>query len=51
MSSEGARDDQSLAGGDAIVVEHAVKTFGKCAAIDDISFSIYSGELFGFHWF
>jgi ABC-2 type transport system ATP-binding protein len=48
MSSEGKRDGQSLTFSDAIVVEHAVKTFGKCPAIDDISFSISSGELFGF---
>jgi ABC-2 type transport system ATP-binding protein len=48
MSSEGTRDGQSLTGSEAIVVEHAVKTFGKSPAIDDISFSICSGELFGF---
>jgi ABC-2 type transport system ATP-binding protein len=48
MSSEGTPDGQSLTGSEAIVVEHAVKIFGKCPAIDDISFSIRSGELFGF---
>ncbi|MDR3613984.1 MAG: ATP-binding cassette domain-containing protein [Candidatus Obscuribacterales bacterium] len=48
MSSEVTRDGQSLTVTEAIVVEHAVKTFGKSSAIDDISFSIKRGELFGF---
>jgi ABC-2 type transport system ATP-binding protein len=48
MFHNGMRDGQSTPGNPAIVVENATKTFGKLAAIDGMSFSIGSGELFGF---
>lgn len=34
--------------GDVIVVEHLVKAFGTFRAVDDISFTIKRGEIFGF---
>lgn len=33
---------------DVIKVEHLVKTFGTFRAVDDISFSVHRGEIFGF---
>lgn len=33
---------------DVIVVEHLVKVFGSFRAVDDISFSVHQGEIFGF---
>jgi ABC-2 type transport system ATP-binding protein len=33
---------------DVIRVEHLVKTFGTFRAVDDISFSVHRGEIFGF---
>jgi len=35
-------------GGSAIEVEHLVKAFGSFHAVDDISFSVKRGEIFGF---
>ena len=32
----------------AVEVEHLVKQFGDFAAVDDVSFSVEPGELFGF---
>ena len=34
--------------GDVIVVEHLVKAFGTFRAVDDISFTVKRGEIFGF---
>ena len=34
--------------GDVIVVEHLVKAFGTFHAVDDISFTVKRGEIFGF---
>ena len=34
--------------GPALVVEHLVKRFGERVAVDDISFSVDAGEVFGF---
>ena len=35
-------------GSDVIEVEHLVKTFGSFRAVDDISFTVKRGEIFGF---
>ena len=40
--------DELLAARDTVVAEHTVKKFGNCTALDDINFSVHSGELFGF---
>ena len=32
----------------AVKVEHLVKRFGEIRAVDDISFRVEKGELFGF---
>jgi len=34
--------------GDSVVVRHLVKRFGKFTAVDRISFSVKTGEIFGF---
>jgi ABC-2 type transport system ATP-binding protein len=36
------------AGGSAVVVEHLTKRFGDRVAVDDVSFSVDAGEVFGF---
>jgi ABC-2 type transport system ATP-binding protein len=36
------------AGGPAVVVEHLTKRFGDRVAVDDVSFSVAAGEVFGF---
>ena len=36
------------AGGPALVVEHLTKRFGARVAVDDLSFSVEAGEVFGF---
>jgi ABC-2 type transport system ATP-binding protein len=33
---------------DIVTVEHLVKTFGELRAVDDISFTVHRGEIFGF---
>ena len=34
--------------GNSIVVEHLVKRFGQTVAVDEVSFDVPCGELFGF---
>lgn len=41
-------NDQVLPGSNAISVERAIKRFGKTVAIEDLTFSIRTGEMFGF---
>lgn len=43
-----AEDGQHESAEDAIQVEHLVKAFGTFHAVDDISFSVHRGEIFGF---
>lgn len=43
---DGERDPSQ--GEDIIKVEHLVKAFGDFRAVDDISFSVHKGEIFGF---
>ena len=38
----------SKADNDVIIVNHLVKAFGSFHAVDDISFSVHRGEIFGF---
>ena len=33
--------------GDAIVVDHITKKYGDFTAVDDVSFSVHQGEIFG----
>jgi len=33
---------------DIISVQHATKQFGKVTAVDDVSFTVHEGEVFGF---
>ena len=40
--------DTEAAGGNVIEVSHLVKAFGTFHAVDDISFSVRKGEIFGF---
>src|SRR5215813_5538559 len=35
------------ASGDAIVVDHITKKYGDFTAVDDVSFSVHQGEIFG----
>ncbi len=35
------------ANGDAIVVDHVTKKYGDFTAVDDVSFSVHQGEIFG----
>ncbi|MBR1681795.1 MAG: ABC transporter ATP-binding protein [Bacteroidaceae bacterium] len=44
QSQQAEQDD----GGNAIEVSHLVKAFGSFRAVDDISFSVRRGEIFGF---
>jgi ABC-2 type transport system ATP-binding protein len=37
-----------LSGGPALVVEHLTKRFGERVAVEDLSFSVAAGEVFGF---
>jgi len=39
--------ERSQTASDVITVQHLVKRYGKLAAVDDISFSIRKGEIFG----
>ncbi|MCD8202834.1 MAG: ATP-binding cassette domain-containing protein [Prevotella sp.] len=41
-------DDKTTISGDVIQVNHLVKAFGNFHAVDDISFSVHKGEIFGF---
>ncbi len=41
-------EDREEESGDVIRVEHLVKQFGTFRAVDDISFSVHRGEIFGF---
>lgn len=47
---EGLPNDRSVADGteNVIEVEHLVKAFGAFRAVDDISFTVHRGEIFGF---
>jgi ABC-2 type transport system ATP-binding protein len=42
------RVSTSLPGEPALVVEHLTKRFGERLAVDDVSFSVAAGEVFGF---
>ena len=33
--------------GDAIVVDHVTKKYGDFTAVDDVSFNVHQGEIFG----
>ncbi len=33
--------------GDAIVVDHVTKKYGDFTAVDDVSFNVHRGEIFG----
>ena len=54
-SSGSARDDKTRSSGgcppppngDAIVVDHVTKKYGDFTAVDDVSFSVKQGEIFG----
>src|SRR5271166_6925393 len=35
------------ASGDAIVVDHVTKKYGDFVAVDDVSFNVHQGEIFG----
>ena len=43
----GAPDAQPFLNGDAIQVEHIVKKYGDFTAVDDVTFSVKEGEIFG----
>ncbi|GAB6983348.1 hypothetical protein JCM15908A_17230 [Prevotella dentasini JCM 15908] len=43
-----AKSPTTETGDDIIVVEHLVKAFGTFRAVDDISFTVRRGEIFGF---
>jgi ABC-2 type transport system ATP-binding protein len=45
---EKAGHDEAQEREEVIHVEHLVKAFGNFHAVDDISFSVYKGEIFGF---
>ena len=38
---------EAPASGDAIVVDHITKKYGEFTAVDDVSFSVHQGEIFG----
>jgi ABC-2 type transport system ATP-binding protein len=38
---------ETPASGDAIVVDHITKKYGDFTAVDDVSFSVHQGEIFG----
>ena len=42
------RREPPLSGEPALVVEHLTKRFGERVAVDDVSFSVSAGEVFGF---
>ncbi len=46
--SQADRGGNGSSSGNAIEVEHLVKAFGTFRAVDDISFSVRRGEIFGF---
>ncbi len=46
--SQADRGGSGCSSGNAIEVEHLVKAFGTFRAVDDISFSVRRGEIFGF---
>jgi ABC-2 type transport system ATP-binding protein len=48
MTDDAPHPNQSQTRDTAIVVRHLVKRFGDVTAVDDISFSVFSGEVFGF---
>jgi len=48
QSGEAERKDKSEESENVIEVEHLVKAFGDFHAVDDISFSVKRGEIFGF---
>ena len=41
------REPSQAAGGPAVEIEHLRKTYGTLAAVDDVSFSVAEGEIFG----
>src|SRR5579862_5169476 len=43
-----SRQPSAGAGGPALLVEHLSKRFGERLAVDDVSFSVAAGEVFGF---
>lgn len=45
---DGRKEKEPRANDDVIVVNHLVKTFGTFRAVDDISFNVHRGEIFGF---
>ena len=45
---ENSRPNKANDGANVIEVEHLVKAFGSFRAVDDISFSVKKGEIFGF---
>ncbi len=47
-STASAEDRQQAGRGKPIDIAHLVKTFGSFRAVDDISFSVERGEIFGF---
>lgn len=48
MKSEERRGENSVAALNSIEVSHLVKAFGSFRAVDDISFTVRKGEIFGF---
>src|SRR5271157_6157507 len=38
---------EKTASGDAIVVDHITKKYGDFTAVDNVSFSVHQGEIFG----
>ncbi len=38
---------ETPASGDAIVVDHITKKYGDFTAVDDVSFNVHQGEIFG----
>ena len=48
IEKEAAQQPQHIAQDNVIEVQHLVKAFGSFHAVDDISFSVRRGEIFGF---
>jgi ABC-2 type transport system ATP-binding protein len=45
--SKPAAHCEAPVGGDAIVVDHITKKYGEFTAVDDVTFSVHQGEIFG----
>jgi ABC-2 type transport system ATP-binding protein len=45
--SQGASGCDGVPGADAIVVDHITKKYGDFTAVDDVSFNVHQGEIFG----